>query len=58
MLSVSAGIFDAFAKAADVCGKGAKYGMPGGGGEAHLVGGGGNQVHVPEEPALVSLGNE
>ena len=51
--SVAASILGAFVKEADVDGRGAEDGMPGGDGESHLGGGGGNEVYVPEEPALV-----
>ena len=37
---------------------GGEQDVPGGSGEANFMWGGGNEVHVPEEPALVSLGDE
>ena len=56
VFGMAAGVFAALAKSADVGDGGGEQGVPGGGGEADFMWGGGNQVHVSEEPALVSLG--
>ena len=55
---MAASILGAFVEEADVGGRDAKDGIPGGGVEFHLSGGGGDEVYIPEEPALVLLSDE